>query len=164
MRQGTLQIIIQHLGRELAEGEGRSCLDLDTGKLVPWESVAGRSDAGEGRPALQQGKRFVHVPALDELFAEWKKQREDVEAEKDWEFAGRCKRLSWSQKRDFLGFSDHLRNEQVGANMALRWIKSLRPSFPVEMVDEMVEDEPDDPVEGYVYFRYDPASGCWSEV
>src|SRR5579871_5706997 len=159
MQQRKLQIIIQDLGRCLRTGEGKFCLDLVKGEILPWESVSERDDAGEGRPALKGGKRYLRIPAFDEMFAELKKRHADAERELDKEEA---KTLPKDRQSDFLGFSDILREEGSEQEMALRWIASLHPSFAVEMVDEEAKDEPDDPISDYVLFRYDPASGRWS--
>jgi hypothetical protein len=66
------RINIQELGAVLTGHNGKRCLDLTTGSIGFWDDVAGRDDAGEGRPAVRQGKRFIHIPALDEAKLEVK--------------------------------------------------------------------------------------------
>jgi hypothetical protein len=157
-----LRIIIQNLGRILAEGEGKFYLDLKTGKILRFEELVGReAEAGEARPAVKQGKRFIRIPAWDELFMELKTQRDKAERDRDEKFANNI--LPPSQREDFLQYSDEIREEQTQGNMALNWIASLRPPFPVEMVDEMGEFGSAHSTDEDIVCRYDPESGTWSD-
>src|SRR5262249_7111847 len=126
-------IVIQELGAALESGKGDRCLDLTTGAVVPAASCPDQ-ETGEGRPALRQGKRFVRVPAFDELHQELKRQLDNAQAEQDQE-----ELLSSDlegEEDDFLGYCDFLRGEEAQQRVALLWIASLRPDFKVEMVDE----------------------------
>lgn len=157
----NLRIIIQHLGRNLASGKGNYFLDCKTGKMLDFKELTGKeAECGEGRPAVAQGKRFIRIPSLDEMYAELKKQVDNVEAPEDEAFA-RFELFSKKDRADFLEFCDFMRGEQAEGEMALRWISSLRPPFQVEMMDELTEDEPDDPC---ILGRYDPGSHKWSDA
>jgi hypothetical protein len=60
------------------------------------------------------------------------------------------------------GFLDFMREQDAGATIALRWVRSLRPDFPVDMMDEATD--PGDPPEWGTLYRYDPATGEWADL
>jgi hypothetical protein len=145
-------IVIQELGEALACGKGDRCLDLTTGAVVPAANCPDQ-ETGEGRPALRQGKRFVRVPAFDELHQELKQQLDNAEAEQDQEEL-LASELG-GKENDFLGWCDFLRGEEAQQQAALRWVANLRPDFKIAMVDEL-DDEP--------LYVYDPERGDWVDL
>jgi len=153
-RDYDIKIVIQDLGRDLANGKGEYCLDLETGNLLGWEEVAGRDDAGEGRPAVQAGKRYIRIPPFDELYQSEKDLYDRIEVPGTRRWARN--HLPDSERDDFLEWDDYMQGEQVAGNLALNWISSLRPPISVLMVDEL-----DGETE---WCLYDPATGKWEDL
>jgi hypothetical protein len=63
-------IDINSLGYELSSGCGDKCVDFQTGVIVSAQDCP-EAEIGEGRPGLKQGKRFIRIPSLDEVSAEF---------------------------------------------------------------------------------------------
>jgi hypothetical protein len=84
LKNARLKIVLQDLGRALM-GTHPFCLDLTTGAVVPAAGCP-QEETGEGRPALQQGKRFLRLPALDEAFLEFVERGEQAEGEAERKF------------------------------------------------------------------------------
>lgn len=132
-------------GCQLADGKGDRCLDLETGAIVPMEGCQPH-ETGEGRPALQQGKRFVRIPTFDELHQEFKARYDEMEKEAAKDDA------SIPRTRDYREWADFLNGEFAAEECAIRWIASLRPDRLVAWVDDDVVTQ-----------VYDPATGKWDD-
>jgi hypothetical protein len=143
-------IVIQDLGAALASGKGDHCLDLETGDVVRTAGCP-EGETGEGRPALRTGKRFVRIPAFDELSQEFKRRldNEQVPQDKAWV---RSEVENSADRDEFLGWFDFLRQEGAEQEVALRWVASLRPDFKLAMVDES---------DAELLYLYDPGAGRW---
>jgi hypothetical protein len=163
----------QQLAQVIAFGEGDRCLDLTTGDIVRAKDCP-ETDIGEERPALKSGKRFIRIPAFDEMRAELKARYDQCESldhtDNDElplnspvleEFRERIEPIIEAARQD----SDAARqdsdydyenlHEDLGAEeTALRWIANLRPIVMVGWSED-----------GFGVTRvYDPTEQKWMDA
>jgi hypothetical protein len=165
--QLTVKVVInsEELALRIAFGQSDYCVDFQTGAIVP-SSGCPEQDTGDGRPALHQGKRFIRIPAFDELQQEFKARYDEWE-QGDYEdstellpgdaSAGEMRgnlapRLEAArQDPGYREWAQALHGDMAAEAAAMRWIAILRPSCLVGWYEEGIG----------VTQVYDPASGEW---
>jgi hypothetical protein len=142
----------EQLTLALWRGKGEDCLDFITGSIVP-ASECPEGDIGEGRPALKRGKRYIRLPALEEIRQELKARYDNWE-QGDYEDnddllpqrpeAQEIRELlrpdldAIGQDPDYQESCDFLHEELAAEEAAQRWIASLRPTVMVGWAEDLL--------------------------
>ena len=140
----------EQLAQEISSGKGDKCLDFVTGNLIPIDQCV-QEGIGEGRPGLQQDKRYIRIPNLDEASTEMKARYDDWENgdyqdntdlmpnnPKAAEIREMLKPLleAVSKTPEYKEWCEVLHEDLAAKNSAMRWIASLRPKVMVGWKEE----------------------------
>lgn len=134
------------LGEILNESTPRHCLDFQTGNIC-LITECDANELGEGRPGVRAGKRFIHIPAFDELVLEEKHAiQEPVRNSSDQDV---------KESLDTCDVNDEI---VAGSAVAMRWLANLKPACPIDWIDEALGGFNDN-----VLRTYDPFTQVWTE-
>jgi hypothetical protein len=119
MSEEAITVNGDEITREMNHGKGDKCLDFHTGQVLPamecpWD------ETGDGRLALQRGKRYIRIPRANEL----RDRFEDAMNEQD--------------RLDRVRFPGHQEWNKIAAEVgaALRWLASLQPAVKLGWLEE----------------------------